>query len=59
MESYVVKRPTYAASYALLKRLLYKKKITLEQFEEIALLMADCQVCDPIDSHNCGVSENP
>ena len=59
MEPYVVKRLTYAASYALLKRLLYQKKITLEQFEEIALLMADSQVCDPIDSHNCGVSENP
>ena len=59
MEPYVVKRLTYAASYELLKHLYYKKRISLEQLEELTVVMAECQVCDPIDSYNCVDKENP
>ncbi len=59
MEQYVTNRITYAASYGLLKKLLRRNKLNLKQFERISIVMAECQECDPIISHNCGNRENP
>ena len=59
MEQYVINRITYAASYELLKKLVRKNKLNIKQLEDISIVMADCQVCDPIISHDCGKRENP
>ena len=59
MEQYVINRITYAASYELLKRFAYKNKLNIKQLEDISIVMADCQVCDPITLHHCGKWDNP
>lgn len=59
MEQYVINRITYAASYELLKRFVRKNKLNMEKLEDISIVMADCQVCDPIILHHCGKWENP
>ena len=59
MEQYVTNRITYAASYELLKRFVRKNKLNIKQLEDISIVMAECQVCDSIISHQCGKLENP
>lgn len=59
MEQYVINRITYAASYELLKRFVRKNKLNMKQLEDISIVMAECQVCDPIILHHCGKWENP
>lgn len=53
MEQYDKNRITYAASYALLKRLVRKNIITMQTFEKLNNAMAECQVCDLLISHHC------
>ena len=59
MEQYVINRITYAASYELLKRFVRKNKLNIKQLEDISMVMADCQVCDPIILHHCENPDNP
>lgn len=58
MEQYDKNRITYAASYALLKRLVKKNVITMQTFEKLNKTMAECQVCDLLISHHCENAEN-
>lgn len=58
MEQYDKNRITYAASYALLKRLVRKNIITMQTFEKLNNVMAECQVCDLLISHHCKNAEN-
>ncbi|MBQ2923736.1 MAG: hypothetical protein IJE60_11735 [Tyzzerella sp.] len=58
MEQYDKKRITYAASYALLKRLVEKNVITMQTFEKLNKSMAECQECDLLISHHCEKAEN-
>ncbi|MFR1517948.1 MAG: hypothetical protein ACLSVG_04115 [Clostridia bacterium] len=59
MEQYVINRITYAASYEFLKRFVRKNKLNMKQLEDISIVMADYQVCDPILLHHCGNPDNP
>lgn len=58
MEQYDKKRIMYAASYALLKRLVEKNVITMQTFEKLNISMAECQGCDLLISHHCEKAEN-
>lgn len=55
MEECEMRKIIYAASYDLLKRFVGKGIIDEEQFEQLNIIMADCQMCDPLISHNCGI----
>ena len=55
MEESEIRKILYAASYDLLKRFVDKGIIDVEQFEQLNIIMADCQMCDPLISHNCGI----
>ena len=55
MEECEMRKIIYATSYDLLKRFVGKGIIDEEQFEQLNIIMADCQMCDPLISHNCGI----
>ena len=59
MEQNNKNRIVYAASYALLKRLVRKGVAKNSDFEKLNKVMAECQVCDLLISHRCKIGENP
>lgn len=55
MEKSEMRKIIYAVSYDLLKRFVSKGIINEEKFEQLNIIMTDCQMCDPLISHNCGI----